>query len=309
MKNLVLFLFLFSIGHAFANRVDELKTDNDVASFIMSIGKNFHKKDDRSFIVKPAEDIIKAFSCDSNINIYQLKNWEKIDVNNDGLMDLFVIGYWGDGDYLSLVAIDIGNNKFKLVSLNYGLFLECQVAQVYKEGTLPLFLFHSKKLDYNPTEKRLYMQKEVPATDTLIYKFDSFVERNKSPSVYEIQTIKFETGRCFGECPVYSIEFNKTGPVTYIAGMYSPREGTFISYISPTKRKEIYDLLNYISVKKLKDDYEVDWTDDATCWLTVTFSDGSVKKIKDYGEIGTFGLRSIYALFTEMRDKEDWREQ
>src|SRR5579872_3888497 len=114
MKNLVLFLFLFSIGHAFANRVDELKTDNDVASFIMSIGKNFHKKDDRSFIVKPAEDIIKAFSCDSNINIYQLKNWEKIDVNNDGLMDLFVIGYWGDGDYLSLVAIDIGNNKFKL---------------------------------------------------------------------------------------------------------------------------------------------------------------------------------------------------
>jgi hypothetical protein len=309
MKNLVLFLFLFTTtGPAFANRVDALKTDSDVASFIISLDKKFHKKDDLTFIVKSTEDIIKAFDCDSNIRAYRIKNWEKLDINNDGLTDLFVIGYW-DNEYLSLVAIDMGNEKFKLVSLNYSPFPECQIAQVYKEGSLALLLFHSKKIEFNPNEKRLYMQKEVPATDTLIYKFDGFVERNKSPSAYEIQTVQFETGRCFGECPVYSIEFNKMDPVTYIAGMYSPKEGTFISYISAAKRKEIYDLLNYISVKKLNDDYKVDWTDDATCWLTVTFSDGSVKKIKDYGEIGTFGLRRLYALFSEMRDKEDWREQ
>jgi len=308
MKNLVLFLFLFTTaGPAFANRVDALKTDSDVASFIISLDKKFHKKDDLTFIVKSTEDIIKAFDCDSNIRAYRIKNWEKLDINNDGLTDLFVIGYW-DNEYLSLVAIDIGNNKFKLITLNYG-FPECQIAQVCKDGTLPLLLFHSRKAQFNPNEKRLYEWKEIPVTDTLIYKFNNFIERNRNPSAYEIQTVKFETGRCFGTCPVYSIEFNKTGPVTYIAGMYSPEEGTFIGYITSAKRKEIHDLLNYISVKNLKDDYEVDWTDDATCWLTVTFSDGSVKKIKDYGEVGTFGLRTLYSLFLELRDKEDWRQQ
>jgi hypothetical protein len=306
MRKLLLFLTLsLTSQYASANKVDDLKTDKDVAVFITSLDTRFHQKNSQ-FVVMPTDDIIKSLECDFNIKAFGIKNWEKVDFNNDGLTDLLVIGYWHE--YTSYVAIDKGNNKFKLISIYYSPFSGCEITRVSKINGSPVLLFHTNKGEVNPNEKRLYMLKEIPITDTLIYKFDAFVELNKDPSEYKIASIKFETTRCFGTCPVFSIEINKSGNATYNAGIYSQQEGVFKTYINSNALKEIYDLINYTSIKKLKDDYEVNWTDSPTCFLTVKFSDGTEKKIKDYGELGTFGLQKLYAIFFDLRNSQYWQQ-
>ncbi len=114
---------------------------------------------------------------------------------------------------------------------------------------------------------------------------------------------------CFGTCPVFSIDVDVAGKATYTAGKYSTEEGIFRSRINPNDLNQIRDLINYIGIKDLKDYYRVNWSDYPTCWITVKFDDGSSKKIEDYGELGTFGLRKLYKLFFELRNNQDWVQE
>jgi hypothetical protein len=68
-------------------------------------------------------------------------------------------------------------------------------------------------------------------------------------------------------------------------------------------------VLNYINIGETKNYYAVGWTDDLTCFLTIKFTGGSTKKIKDYGERGTFGLRKLYSLFFDLRNSQHWTKE
>ena len=85
--------------------------------------------------------------------------------------------------------------------------------------------------------------------------------------------------------------------------------GNFNSKITKDKYNDIVNLLNYIDFESLKDNYSVSWTDDQTATITITYDNGKVKSISDYGLIGTFGLDRVYQLLFELRDNQKWTKK
>ncbi len=82
--------------------------------------------------------------------------------------------------------------------------------------------------------------------------------------------------------------------------------GNFNSKIMEDKYNDIVNLLNYVDFETLKDNYAVGWTDDQSSTLKITYDNGKVKSIEDYGLIGTYGLDRIYQLLFELRENQKW---
>lgn len=281
-------LFVLQSATLFANRIDNLKTDNDVLEFLKSVNPDFRSDRYDKIELRSTETIRNDLNCDGLADQWQVKNWEKADFNEDGLTDLSVILYWYN--YGVYVIMDNGNDDFKLIPLSYNIHEKCKLAKPIIVKGHPLLLFSEKK-----------------QIDTLAYKYYGFVELNRHPADYDIDSIEFRTGSCYGNCPVFSIKIGKDRNAVYEAGMYNPRQGRFSSALEFDKSEAIFDLIKYIDVKKLNDTYNVSWTDDQTCWLTVKFSDGTVKLIRDYGLKGTFGLRMLYSIFLDIRVTQEWK--
>ena len=142
--------------------------------------------------------------------------------------------------------------------------------------------------------------------DTLVYKFENLVEHNNRPSDKKITSITFKTSICFGTCPAFTIILLNNENAILAAEEYVKQAGIFGAIISKEKKERIFNLVNYIDVKKLDDRYAVNWTDDRTATLTVNFEDHSVKTISDYGERGTFGLKAVYQEFFDLYENENW---
>jgi len=303
MKKLVLlFCMLFSARVSFANRVDDLKTDNDVTVFLKSLDKNFSGKYAEKFIVPATEEIISHYSVARKWNI---KNWEKIDINNDGRTDLLVVAQWGS--YMrNYVAIDNGDNTFQLININYSADNICEMISSIKDGNDRLILFHVEKPIPEKNKPKKLWGTYTFETDTLIYKFNTFIERNKTPSHYKIDSITFSTGPCLGTCVIMEIKIGPTGSVTYIGYQFTMKTGTFKCNVKKEDLADIYALINYMSIKNLKNNYAVAQTDEPTFTVRVKFSDGSVKEISDYGEMGTFGLRTLYPMFFNLTENQKW---
>lgn len=84
-------------------------------------------------------------------------------------------------------------------------------------------------------------------------------------------------------------------------------KGVFHTTISDTAFFDIINLLDYIDFPNLEDNYSVGRTDDQTSVLTVTYNNGKVKTIRDYGLVGTFGLDRLYHLFFNLRYNQNWK--
>ena len=181
----------------------------------------------------------------------------------------------------------------------------CEIAKTIPSDYGQLLLFRTERPDQS-TKKVSYLRSESPSIDTLIYKFDNFVELNKNPISIKIDSIIFHSGVCFGTCPDFEIKMDKNGNAIYRAGMYSKQTGLFKGEITPQAMNNLTSLLSYMHPQKLKDSYAVNWTDSPTCNLTIKFADGSVKKISDYGELGTFGLVAVYKTFFELTSSVKW---
>jgi hypothetical protein len=65
-------------------------------------------------------------------------------------------------------------------------------------------------------------------------------------------------------------------------------------------------VLKQIGFERLKKSYAVRWTDDQTGTLTITYNNGKIKKISDYGMRGTHGLRYLYGLLISLRTNQNW---
>ena len=271
-----------------ANRIDSLKTDSDVIAFLKSTNADFRSEKYNKIELRSTETIRKDLSCDGVADQWQIKNWEKADFNKDGLTDLAVMLFWYD--YGVYVVMDNGHNEFKLHTLSYNIFEKCELAKPVMKNGEQVLLFSEKA-----------------KVDTLVYKYIGFVELNRSPSNYNIDSVEFHTDYCYGSCPVFNIKFDKSGHAEYTAGTYNPKQGKFFATLQKDKLETILGLINYLNIRKLNDNYEVGWTDDQTGWLRIRFSDGTVKEIKDYGLKGTFGLRLLYSIFFDLRGNQDWK--
>lgn len=295
----VLNLFSFS---SWSNRIDSLQTDSDVVAFLQWVNKDFSNEKYKKIEVRDNATLMRDLACGGMAGKWQIKSWEKTDLNGDGRTDLLAILYWYD--YGVYAVMDLGDDKFSFLTLSYNVSEKCELAKPITINGQPLLLFYQKKAVYRKPGKGV---KRADVVDTLLYRHGDFIELNNRPANYQIDSIQFITNHCFGSCPVFTIRIGKNGNAFYDARTYNPKQGSFSATIREQELEEITDLINYLEIKKLQDDYAVSWTDDQTVWLRVRFADGSVKEIKDYGMRGTFGLRLLYKKFFDLRTNQDWK--
>ena len=155
-------------------------------------------------------------------------------------------------------------------------------------------------LIFLPTRLRNWL---LFSTDTLIFKFGDFYEYNPSPDNFSIQAISISTTPCYGSCPIFELDIKGDGTANYDAQEYNDKTGKFKAIIDTASFSKLIQTINYIKLTSLKDAYRVHWTDDQTVTLEIKFNDALVKKISDYGKIGTYGLQHLYSQLFALRKR------
>ncbi|PIF32361.1 hypothetical protein CLU81_2889 [Flavobacterium sp. 9] len=307
-KSIVLYLFIICfvscVSAKNTNKIDNLKTTEDVVKFVKSINPDFAKENFGELQIKPTESIIKALNNCDLYKSWNIQNWQKIDLNNDGKTDLLFTGYWYS-TYSQYAIVEVESGKYNLFNLAENLEYACKIVK-------PIVVNHKNELlvnNYKTDDESISKRETIHYLDTLTYKFNAFIEINKKVVNYDIESIKFILDNNF-EIEVYNNQnayYNclNTFNASNLKGNFykgESRKKIDVAYFN-----ELEKMLEYINVKDLPNEYTLDGYDFPTVWLEIKFKDGSIKKIKDYGYQGTYGLNAIYDKMKKIALEIDWK--
>jgi hypothetical protein len=311
MRKTLLFAVLLTttqiaIGQRLRSSIDSINSDKEVEKLIHSINEGYQK-----FTLKPITEFKGRYREDEpckmmadSLNI--TKSWYKSDFDNNGYTDLLAIGEY-DG-FNIFVVMNYGHDSLKVNRLTRKSFQECTFPKIINDSILRYYYMREPDgREKNQSTALLYKD--------LIFKYGDFIEYNPKPNNYSIEKIEYQTTPCFGTCPVFYMSISKDRSAIFKAVIYNRKkrnlkqvEGKFNATLKDSSFLEIWNLLNYIDFPNLNDNYAVNWTDDQTCTLTITYNNGQVKKIRDYGLIGSYGLDRLYQLLFDLRFNQDWNK-
>jgi len=278
------------------NYIDKIKNARQITRLISRTDKRYKK-------FHPNEGLFfMEEKCRKISDSLKVQPWTKADFDHNGLTDLLVVGNLFDH---SVICILDKGGRYELKPLTRRSFQDCTFPVV--EGNKIKYYFESLP----EWGKRSQQQKLEQIT--LVYRFGDFIEENPAPANHSIEKIEYTTTMCFGTCPVFSITIHPDHTATWNAEMYNKIKnknvsGSFTTNITEDKYNDITNLLNYIDFESLRDSYSVNWTDDQSCTLKITYDNGKVKSINDYGLTGTFGLNRLYQLLFALRGNQNWEK-
>lgn len=278
-----------------ANKIDKLVTDHDVERFLHKQRKGLQR-----FYFDATTNLYACAALQQIADSLGMQPWQKLDFDQNGLTDLFAYGFI-EGESILIALMDMGPS-FRLHSLNIETIDDILFPVM---GTIDnhtcLFLSHAKEYCGG-------FEDCILKTDTLIYAYGHFIEPNYTGISYDIEKITYSTSMCLGKCPIFELEINADRTATYHAIQFNGKTGTFKTTIREQDYNALILLLNYTNFPHLKGQYAIKWTDDQAANLKITYNNGNVKEISDYGLIGTYGLIQIHRHLFSMRKKQRWKK-
>ena len=145
--------------------------------------------------------------------------------------------------------------------------------------------------------------------------FVLFTSCSTSKIPVKYSQIEYSAGACFGFCPIFKMTIDSDRTAIFEAERFNfsqdtsseKKEGTFKGKINETEYHQLIRMLDSLQPKNLKDYYgNKNISDLPTSYLTVTYQDGSVKTIQDYGKHGTEELEKLYQLFEDLKTNQTW---
>lgn len=289
------------------SKIDKLFTEEGVEKFVskntsfrdftvMKAGDYKGNQSDSSFCKKTADSL--------GIN----KSFYKTDFDHNGYTDLLVSGK--GHNFIVIAILNYPGNRFKTHYFYDGIRSNCFFTKIDTIGVTPVINYYAKNdRAYDDTVSSLL------ASKILIYHSGAFVEYNSDVKAHLISKIEYQTFPCFGTCPIFNLVIEMNGKGLLDAQEYNTNhnsieaelEGKYNSIIRPSRYKEITELLNYIDFTNLLDNYAVRVTDLPGCRLKITYDNGKTKEIHDYGLQGTYGLKRVYSLLSELRFNQVWK--
>lgn len=282
-----------------SNAIDSIQTIAQLDSFIRKVDDRLKKlKISESFNFEDQNSSKKYKKIADSLNV---QPWTKADFDGNGLTDILVIGNWY-GHFI--ICILDKADKYELKPITRRSF------QYY---TFPVVKNNKIKYYFESDPEMENWDKPQLRAITLAYKFGDFIEENKTPATHNISKIEYSTTGCYGTCPIFNLTIDSDRTSSWFADEYNALDnaevkGNFHTTISQEKYDELISLLNYIDFENLKDSYAVHWTDDQSSTLKITYDNGKIKSIHDYGLIGTFGLDRVYQMIFELRKNQEWTE-
>ena len=231
----------------------------------------------------------------------------KADLDGNGLMDLVITGETQFSFHV-LALMSLGEEQYKIIPLSS--------PRIYNQ-----FPIYTKLVTKNDSpiielyKKRTTFKDQKIDKSSLVYKDGTFVEYQDKFANYQITKIEFGTTGCFGTCPVFDLTLVPEGKSLFEAKYYNfsqnlgerkEEEGDFEAVIKPSDFNAIVQMMNEMNIKDLESSYTVSWTDDQTAKLKISFADGSMKYIQDYGMQGTRGLKILFQKLLALRFNQDW---
>jgi hypothetical protein len=296
MKKWFFLLLFFFPSFLFANKIDELVTNEDVEAFLQGQNKGF-----QNFYVAQLKELYPDSSYLRLADSLGVKAWQKKDFNKDGVSDLLVYGLLGIHHYL-LAVIDEGK-KYSFCYLNRGLSGNPFLPVIKDINGMPAILLHNSCVFCKVQTKK------ITGTDTLVYRFGNFIEINRDEHIYSIEKIQFSTKKCFEDCPIFELEIKADKGIAYSARENNPQNGNFTTVMDTISYISLVGLLNYIDFPSLQNSYWADWTDDQTGDLIITYDHGKTKSIHDRGLAGSYGLFELYNQLFELRKSQKWKQE
>lgn len=171
-------------------------------------------------------------------------------------------------DSICHVFYDQSNlNRYRIVDSILELKITTANSTIGNNVKFRIISSDNKRMELYPLSPNLREYCKNQGIDTL--KFDKIKRKNRL--VY--YTISFGSSGCFGTCPSFDLELNKSGEVVYNGYDFVKKEGHY----KAKKDVEFYvvlkDKLTYIDFKKLRKSYEAGWTDDQTIGFVVETKD------------------------------------
>jgi hypothetical protein len=266
----------------------------------------------RQFLVREDKGLILACAqpsacpkCRGRLLPGAASAWLKADFDGNGRVDILVVGYPGEHSSQNALVcfLDMGKPRPQVIEVlthEYG----CAVPQL-------IWLRKRAAIRYTHLvlvgERFGQGAKLVCQVDTLVVSSGHLIEYKRAAKDYQIQQVTFRTEACYGSCPIFELRLGRDGAAMYRAEQYNNRQGQFAATVTPAQVARLWRLLNYLSVPQLRDFYNISLTDQPTCVLTISYANGQVKTIEDYGEEGTLGLRQVYDLLFELRATQQWK--
>lgn len=283
--------FLHSQNKRVFNKIDSLTSTKDIQEFIENEDNKIN------YYVNIKDKIDYNSYCSVIADSLSLKqNWGKSDFDNNGLTDLLVTGSTSEGPK-TIYILDKGNH-FESKNLSKGkLYEECSFSSV-----------KDNKIEYQSIKilnRYGYLSNLIK--ENLVYKNGEFIEENISPKRHHILEVKFETSGSHWNHYIFKMEIVSNRDVTWTTkddGFINP--GVYTSKLSEKDFKEIIDLINYIDFENLSDEYNVSYSDSDTGYLTITYDNLKIKSIRDYGLMGTRGLKRLYDILLAMKINQQW---
>jgi hypothetical protein len=285
----LLALLIFPII-CFAQPASQIKTRRQAEKFI---------KDNLKYHYEYKYD---SFKIDSTNSTYD--QFKEGDFNHDGLKDLLIFGT----AYLSVqkmsfkeseVIMLMGDkSKPRKVNFPMGFFSRFASHAIPYPRVIEIGQGDFIQIGYEVTNHRQQTTKLL--FDTVEVRNDHVISFTKKPSERRITKIDFKTDHCFGTCPVFELSIDGDLNVDYNGIDHVDKKG---EHKLKAERKDwdyLSKLIANIRIEDLNSSYRLNWTDQQTGFLTVTFGDGEKKGIEDYGLSGTFGLTLLYSYLLDL---------
>lgn len=276
MRILFLIDFLFSTVISYANKIDDLKTDEEIARFVDTLS-GFTAVFPRSL----SPDMSKI-------------RYLKIDIDKDGSTDLLV------NDRQIFAIVDIGNDQFALKYIG-AKHRESRLIKIDTTDRMPILVIKRQNGYQRPYS---LVFSEVP--DSITYRFNSFIEYNRSPRKIKIESIKISRERCFGSCPIYDLTIDSNSQAVLYAKGHMKQRGLVKAKIDQRSFDEIIDLISYLNPDSLKAAYSIGATDNPAANIEIKYN-GKLKQIHDYGLEGSLGLQQFYLLIKILIEDQNWQ--
>lgn len=301
-KKLSLFLALplLLAFPVYSQNIDSIQTNEQALAFVRKLDSG-----NRSFCLRPQKIVFDAELDSAMTREYDIRAFEKADIDNNGLTDLLFNGYdcYELNSYcnrVSLVILSFEKDSFKVENLcrnTLSRYLAAQFVSVNRQALVRI----------------IWMERSVKpegalnrSEDTLVYAWHNFIEKEE-PSHHRISKVNYYLSSGMGA--IQDFEITVTPDSSWMGLLYAEENFCRRQHRSATDRKiweQLTGMLNQLDFNSLKDSYELNATCCPTGYLTIEMENGKTKKIDDYCLEGTYGLEAIHHIFLAIRDLPSW---